>query len=484
MRLKSLTLDNFRCFERLDLTFPSRAESSLDASSSDVPTRMIEVGSTVLVARNGEGKTAILEAIADLLGVALSHFPRTPSPKLKATDFRLTWDKDSTLLNERRRSSQAPFMRIAATAIEGSDEFGWDVTLKRDASAATLKKVRLQPGRGHKEIFAWGDAIMDRINNFEQVVAEGVTPAPFPVFAYYNTSRAVVYKKPERRRNFRKAFDRYDGYRGALDGRLDYKKTIEWVYYLEEKRRREREARRDFDYDLLEYKTLQLAVEKTLPGFTNLRTTLRPLDLSIDYEDDEQFKTCRLESQLSDGYKIVLTLVLDLVARALELNSDLLGATPERILATPGIVLIDEIDLHLHPDWQQRVMIDLQRAFLNVQFIVSTHSPQVVSSVPKETLRVLERGEITPFNCQTRGVESQQILSRIFGASPAPEDDLYVRALDEYEGLEREGLADSPEGREKYKRLAEHFGSEYPPLRRIEVRRLFAARGKENNAQI
>ncbi len=476
MRLKSLTLDNFRCFERLELVFPSRDEYSENAPLDDAPSKMIDAGTTVLVARNGEGKTAVLDAVAYLLGVALSHFPDVPSPEVKETDIRLAWIKEPSLFpSEWTPSSKPPYMRIAATAVDGNDKFGWDVTLERDDSPTT--QAEIPEGRGNKEIFAWSDGVIDRIN------AHKAPDKFFPVFAYYKTSRALV-RKPERRRNFRKAFDRYDGYRGALKGRLDYKKTFEWIDYLEDKRRRAWEELRNFDYDLLEYKTLQLAIEKTLPGFKNLRTIASPLDLIVDYEDDAQFKTCRLESQLSDGYKIVLTLVLDLVSRALELNSDLPSMTPERILAVPGIVLIDEIDLHLHPSWQQRVMIDLQNAFPNVQFVVSTHSPQVVSSLPKEVIRVLEYGEIIPVDGQTRGVESQQILSRIFGASPTPSDDFFVRALERYASLEAEGQADSPEGRATYKLLAEHFGTDYPPLQHIEIHRIFVSGNGENYAQI
>jgi len=479
MRLKSVTLDNFRCFERLELTFPSSADLSEAAPTDDVPSQMIAAGSTVLVAQNGEGKTAVLDAIADLLGVALSYFPRTPTPKVKETDFRLTWNKKKALCDDRfewKSSSKAPFMRIAAVATDGKNEIGWDCTLKRDQTPPTVKKI--PAGRGRKEIFSWGERIIERINSEED------STEPYPLFAYYKTSRAIVGKKPERRRNFRKTYDRLDGYRGALDGGLNYKKMVEWVCYLEEKRRREREALRDFDYNSLEFKTLQLAVERILPGFKNLRTILRPLDLVIDYEDEDRFKTCRLESQLSDGYKIVLILVLDLVARALELNFDLPGETPEKILATPGIVLIDEIDLHLHPSWQQRVIVDLQKTFPNVQFIASTHSPQVVSSLPREVVRVLNRGEIVPFDCQTRGVESQRLLSRIFDVSPIPSGDRFARELEEYARMESEGKADSSAGREKYELLAEHFGSDYPPLHQIETHRIFIARRKAKNASV
>ena len=80
------------------------------------------------------------------------------------------------------------------------------------------------------------------------------------------------------------------------------------------------------------------------------------------------------------------------------------------MVATPGVVLIDEIDMHLHPLWQQTVLLDMQRAFPKVQFIVTTHSPQVLSSVPAESVRVLVWG---------RSFEGVRKVSFAMGASSA-----------------------------------------------------------------
>ena len=63
---------------------------------------------------------------------------------------------------------------------------------------------------------------------------------------------------------------------------------------------------------------------------------------------------------------------------------------------TPGVVLIDEIDLHLHPQWQQTILSDLHVVFPEVQFIVSSHAPAVINSVPREQIRVLDNGEKNP----------------------------------------------------------------------------------------
>ena len=90
--------------------------------------------------------------------------------------------------------------------------------------------------------------------------------------------------------------------------------------------------------------------------------------------------------QLSDGYKTLLSLVIDLASRMALANPEL--ANP---LLAPATVLIDEIDLHLHPDWQSRVIADLLNAFPHTQFILTTHSPYIIESVNNH----LQRSNIT-----------------------------------------------------------------------------------------
>jgi len=93
-------------------------------------------------------------------------------------------------------------------------------------------------------------------------------------------------------------------------------------------------------------------------------------------------------AQLSDGVRNMIGLVADIAFRATKLNPHL-GAEAAR--QTEGIVLIDEVDMHLHPSWQQTVLASLQEAFPKIQFVVTTHSPQVLSTVSREHIRVLEQ---------------------------------------------------------------------------------------------
>jgi len=90
---------------------------------------------------------------------------------------------------------------------------------------------------------------------------------------------------------------------------------------------------------------------------------------------------------LSDGIRNMIGMVADIAFRATKLNPQLSGAAARE---TPGVVLIDEVDMHLHPEWQQVVLQNLTEAFPALQFIVTTHSPQVLTTVARENIRNIE----------------------------------------------------------------------------------------------
>ena len=465
IQLKRIELKNFRCFRELSLPLLPDIETSVPDYQK------IYSNLTVLVAKNGEGKTAVLEAISYLLGCMISRFPQISVPKFKDSDYRQEW---TVTPNGLKRSKRDSYMRLQAFAkTSTSEEITWDMLKKRDASEKVAQS--LPPRVNLNQIYKFADGILD-IENSNNIREE-----LYPVIAYYNTQRAVIWKKPERRRLIRKKLDQYDGYKGALEGHLNYKYMIEWISLIEDEQRKERERLRSWDYVSKESQTIQLAIEKLLPGYRNLRVETKPLDLAIDYcsENGQVIKSDRIDSQLSDGYKTVLVLLLDIVSRILRLNSDVDNITPERLLQSPGIVLIDEIDLHLHPFWQQRVLHDLVVTFPNIQFIVSTHSPQVISGIPKECVRIFSNAELLPVEEQTQGVETDTILASIFGTEASIQD---LEIVQDYNTL-LEMLAEQNFSGEAwdalYQKVEKHYGKDFPPLLGIKLHKDFLSKRKQ-----
>ena len=133
-------------------------------------------------------------------------------------------------------------------------------------------------------------------------------------------------------------------------------------------------------------------------------------ELNVYYTDENGLRTSIPLNQLSDGYKSTISLIADIAYRMAVLNPQLLGDVTKE---TGGVILIDEVDLHLHPAWQQRILQDLQEIFPKVQFIVSTHAPAVISSAKSENLLILKDYQIFGVNAQIYGNDTNSILNEI-----------------------------------------------------------------------
>ena len=114
----------------------------------------------------------------------------------------------------------------------------------------------------------------------------------------------------------------------------------------------------------------------------------------------------------------------------------------DEILAQPALLLIDEVDLHLHPAWQQRVIPDLMRTFPGTQLVLTTHSPQVLSTVARESIRMLPLAAGTPEPgtpvYQTQGVASSSVLAQVQSVDPIPDIEA-ARKVVRYSALIEDG---------------------------------------------
>jgi len=329
MRVDRLALENFRGIAKLDLEFPEAV--------------------TVLAGINGAGKSSVLQALATLLwriGAGLRDGARERMP-LQSSDVRNGANTALLVIN-----TSGPLGRV-----------DWGLRVDRTLSAVTRRPqaedLRFQ---------------MDRLK--EQLADEPNTPVPFAVL--YRTNRAVL-DIPLRIRK-KHTFDQLSVYDEALDaGWSSFRLFFEWFREREDVENEERARARNFVDRQLQ--AVREAVEALVPGFTDLRVQRVPLRMTVVKNGRELDL-----AQLSDGEKCLLAMVAD-VARRLALANP----ANERPRNAAAIVLIDEIELHLHPQWQRQVVPRLRKTFPNCQFIVSTHSPQVLSSVPASGIYLLER---------------------------------------------------------------------------------------------
>jgi len=241
---------------------------------------------------------------------------------------------------------------------------------------------------------------------FEQKYSDVKTD--MPIFVNYGVNRLVL-DVPIRIRT-KHIFDREAAFEKAIENRIDFRTFFEWFRYQEdfENQQKVREKR---SYEDIQLKAVRTAILNMFDGFSDLRIERHPLSMKIN-----KGKTTLSVEQLSDGEKCTLALIGDL-ARRLSL------ANPSRKnpLQGQGVVLIDEIELHMHPTWQREILSKLEKTFPNIQFIITTHSPQVLGEVGNNftlfSLAIVE-GEL---ECTETGPligwDSNYILEGFMGAS-------------------------------------------------------------------
>ncbi len=363
MRVERLALKDFRGITDLSLEF----EGSV----------------TVLAGINGAGKSSILHALATMLwrvGGSIHEGPRERQP-LQASDVR--------------NGAKAAELMIETNGPLGKVD--WGLRVERTLSSVTRRPQaeRLRSVAEHLR---------------EQLEEEPTTPVPFAVF--YRTNRAVL-DIPLRIRKKHK-FDQFTAFDEALDGGWSsFRLFFEWFREREDVENQERARSRKFvDHQL---QAVREAVAALMPGFSDLRVQRVPLRMTIAKDGTELDL-----GQLSDGEKCLLAMVAD-IARRLALANPV-NKEPRKAAA---IVLIDEIELHMHPQWQRQVIPGLQATFPNCQFIVSTHSPQVLSSVRPEGVYLLERKDgvlVAVRPSSSFGRHSNQILLELMRTPDRPEE--------------------------------------------------------------
>lgn len=134
-----------------------------------------------------------------------------------------------------------------------------------------------------------------------------------------------------------------------------------------------------------------------------------------------------------------------------------------------GIILIDEIENHLHPSWQRKIFPTLKKAFPNIQIIATTHSPFVVQTVPKSEIYVLNSQYPTKANhpdSQTEGTQIDSLIARVFDLSDRGNQEI-VNLLSDCEGHIRSKQVDK--ARQELLVLKDHFGDDDPYVNYLDV---------------
>ncbi|MDI1477759.1 AAA family ATPase [Polyangium sp. y55x31] len=197
----------------------------------------------------------------------------------------------------------------------------------------------------------------------------------------------------------------------ALDvGHVGFRPFFRWFKEREDAENRRKVQEKDLSVTDPQLSAVRAAVEGLLPGFSNLRIQHDPLRLEVT-----KGSQALSVDQLSDGEKQVLAITADIARRLAMVHAD----APEP-LQREAIVLVDEVELHLHPAWQRRVLPAWRRIFPGSQFIVTTHSPQVLSEVPSDAVFLVENFQFVRPGAPTEGRDSNAILEEVMSTPERP----------------------------------------------------------------
>jgi predicted ATP-binding protein involved in virulence len=349
---------------------------------------------TVLVGDNGHGKTSVLTAMAHLLSPLVVGFTGGEPSPLNIFDPH----RDSFSNIREGAVARAPTQPLHIEAMMHFE--GTALLWARDAEVVgSHEREQLHERQS-------GDTVTRRTHTILEEL-QRPTDRKLPLFAAYfreRTDASFAELDPDR------IVDNYrlDGYRACLRSGIDHTLFLHWM-----RKQTYAAVQRGRTNRLL--KGIERAVSICVPDVARFSYEIQNERLEVVWSNGASapFAT------MSDGYRTMISLIADLAWRACVLNPQLVEFAPE---LTEGVVLIDEVDLHLHPKWQRRVLSDLRRAFPRLQLIVSTHSPQVIASADPTWIRVLRAGDEVGSVEHSLGVDSNTLLREVFDDGGYPRE--------------------------------------------------------------
>lgn len=464
-------------------------------------TLKIEDDLTVIIGSNGSGKSTILDSLSLTLSWLKANIIREDGvgAYLKELDIN--------------NSENVSYGSVSCNLSLGSEAFNFLSTKSKPGKALSRRSSLM-------EIKALG-GVYRYINSI-------FSDANLPLVAHYSVARSNEgtkddFAKVSSQLSIKGRWDKFDAYEDVLKDRHDFNEFIIWLGRIDSIARQggganeeinKLQAEIDSTNELIKmfkdkgndvsfiipleeivskknkeisriyndnfnrddilaskvFKHIKHAISIFIPDINDVRLVYEQEGVKLVlYKNNREVSA----QQLSQGEKSLLSLIGDLTRRLVLLNP-----SRENPLEGEGIVLIDEIDLHLHPSWQQTVIINLQNTFPNLQLIVTTHSPQVLSTVYSRSIRSLHEvndvlNTIPNLNVnnkiiasetpvfQTRGVMSADILSKIMGIDPVP---LVKEAkwVQEYHAAIEHDKDTEGNSIRLWADIVEHFGENHP----------------------
>lgn len=345
MKITKLHLENFRGYKSLDLPLDSKFN--------------------LIIGDNGSGKTALLEALTVAIGSFFLGITNVNSRSIYRRDIRIETFKHN-------EEYQIP-VKVEASGIIGDREITWFrelLGMKNRTTTVDTEQIK-------------------RISKDYEVRVRNGKEVNLPLIAYYSTGRLfdnARNKEEDDSENSSKLIiaSRFRGYDRCLEAKSTYKKFQSW-FIGKEKSKLSRKI------EDVNFNVVKNAIVNNLPDCKDIYFEFdkdKPQGIKVELIDGRILPF----NALSDGTRNFLAIIADMAHKCVTLNPHL---KEEALSATKGIVLIDELDLHLHPEWQRKIVSVLRTTFPEIQFIASTHSPFLIQETGIDQLIVLKNNEVS-----------------------------------------------------------------------------------------
>ncbi|MDR2353603.1 MAG: AAA family ATPase [Deltaproteobacteria bacterium] len=404
MQIKSIELENYRCFEKIKIEFDPRL--------------------TVLIGINASGKTAILEALAANLSLMAATLFHDQNQHLNENE--LFGKSDISKYFDKNYISSKLEVEDLTIEIQCNQN---NLDLQREITAYEKNPSEDQIKMGFPELTT-------KIKNDIQKYAT--------ILVYYPAHRFLT-RTEERNIGYNIASFEVSPFYYITSIIDHFRIAYSW---FAEKNIAEAMKIRDLqkiDYRLPELETVRLAISKILFNkYEKPNFNIEEKEITIvEKKTKKKFNFF----QLSQGFQSILAIAFDLSRRLAQaanmLNTNFLA---ESALNMPAIVLIDEIEMHLHPKWQQKVLPSLLNTFPKTQFIVTTHSPQVLTSIKPKNILILHKSNPQTVKADTFGAKSSDVMKYILKVDPRPNNKVkkylkkYLQLVNQGEGKNEEAI--------------------------------------------
>jgi predicted ATP-binding protein involved in virulence len=400
MRIKQLKMQSFRGIGDLIIDFDEKEP-------------------IVFIGINGVGKSSILDCLAILLSNIIKEIVYPELEDSNQFSFR-TPRLPTTRIIRSGYSEEKNYQKPISGKPEIENRF-FDINDVKNGCKETNNIIDIIIN-SHELTFSlssdqsnYQDKINKKTKNYFREIHNQLkydSNLSIPLAVYYSVSRAVIDIDLEIIDISK--YTQIDAYDEVLKGiKISFHRFFQWFRSLEDLENENRID--DAEYEDHQLAAVRKAIYSLIPNFNKLRIRRSPLRMTLQKDGEEL-----IVNQLSDGEKCLLAMVGDLARRLAITNPGL-----ENPLHGAGVVLIDEIELHLHPKWEREIIPALTRTFPNCQFIVTTHSPQVIGEVKPQGIYILEKidtGVIAKHPESSYGRDSNQILEDSMDVTARPQE--------------------------------------------------------------